>query len=63
MTEKLLPFKIVEECKNCDDALKGFNNIADSQQINDVEVYLRRDGDGKGWHISGFKIDGYTHDT
>jgi len=58
MSGKYIPFNIVEGCKHCQNALRGFNNITNSQMINNVEIYLRKDGEGKGWHISGYKIDG-----
>ena len=54
-----IPFKIVEGCERCDNMLKGLDNLANSRNINDVEVILRRESQTVGWHISKLKVDGY----
>ena len=56
---KQIPFKIVEGCEHCNNMLKGLNNLADSRNINDVEIVLRRESQTVGWHISKLKVDGY----
>lgn len=56
---KQIPFKIVEKCEHCDNMLKGLNNLADSRNINEVKLILRRESQTVGWHISELEVDGY----
>lgn len=57
--ENKIPFKIVEGCEHCDNMLRGLNNLAESRNINDVKLTLRRESQTNGWHISELEVDGY----